>query len=421
MVGAPNGVSRQRGFDRWFRYPAGFSPATVETALQAANCCADAVCVDPFAGSASGGTCAVDAGVTFVGLEAHPLIAELGQLKFERPGEPDELRTVADAIERRCRERDPNVAVGEEVDLVQRCFSVAVLEALVGLRSGVEALGASNQWQKHAKWALLGTLRDCASVKVGWPYQRPALARIAVHQDPLKRFRERVEMMAIDLDHAREPLSSGVIQGDSRLLDTWRVALGGKRASGCISSPPYLNNFDYADATRLELFFLGHVRSWKQLCDDVRAPMLIATTQQTRCAISDAATRDLSCYPRTREQVASLVARLAQERARRGRGKEYDRVLAPYFLGIAQVLACLFESLEPGARSAWVVGDSAPYGIPIDTPSLVLTVAEELGFESVEDRCLRDRGQRWRTNGTRHQVALTERLIVFRRPRVVDS
>lgn len=69
----------------------------------------------------------------------------------------------------------------------------------------------------------------------------------------------------------------------------------------------------------------------------------------------------------------------------------------------------------------WVVGDSAPYGIAIDTPSLVLLVAEELGFQSVEDRCLRDRGQRWRTNGTRHQVALTERLIVFRRPPQVDS
>lgn len=421
MIGAPNGVSRRHGFDRWFRYPAGFSPTTVKTALEAAGCRARAVCADPFAGSASGGTYAVDAGVTFVGIEAHPLIAELGQLKFERPGEPDRLRELAEVIEQGSGARQTQFALGAELDLVQRCFSPKVLETLVGLRAGIDTLGAAHPWQKHAKWALLGTLRDCASVKVGWPYQRPALARAAVHKDPVKRFRERVEMMAADLEDAPEPLSSGVTQGDSRLPDTWQDALGGERASSCISSPPYLNNFDYADATRLELFFLGQVRSWKQLCDEVRAPMLVATTQQTRCAVADAATEGLSCYPRTRQEVASLVARLTQERTRRGRGKEYDRVLAPYFLGIAQVLACLFDNLQPGARCAWVVGDSAPYGIAIDTPSLVLLVAEELGFQSLEDRCLRDRGQRWRTNGTRHQVALTERLIVFRRPPQVDS
>lgn len=415
-------MSRRRGFDRWFRYPAGFSPATVQAALRAAGGGAESVCVDPFAGSASGGTFAVDAGATFVGMEAHPLIAELGQLKFERPGEPDELREIPDTIiehnRLRCRTA---LSISAELELVQRCFSEPVLELLVALRSGVEALGAMHPWQKHAKWALLGTLRDCASVKVGWPYQRPSLARVAIHRDPVKRFRERIEMMAKDLDEAREPLSSRVTQGDSRLADTWNHALRGVPASACISSPPYLNNFDYADATRLELFFLGDVRSWKQLCDDVRAPMLVATTQQTRCAVAEAATEALSCYPRTQERVASLIDRLAEERMRRGRGKEYDRVLAPYFLGIAQVLSSLFESLRPGARSAWVVGDSAPYGIPIDTPKLILTAAEELGFASVEDRHLRDRGQRWRTNGTRHQIALTERLIVFQRPHGADS
>src|SRR5262249_11381806 len=124
----------------------------------------------------------------------------------------------------------------------------------------------------------------------------------------------------------------------------------------------------------------------------------------------------LKDYPRTVVAVADLVDRLAAERRRRPQGKEYDRVLAPYFLGLARVLACLFERLEPGARCAWVVGDSAPYGVAVDTPAMILELAAELGYSPEEDIPMRSRGERWRTNGTRHQVALTERMIVFVRP-----
>jgi hypothetical protein len=111
-----------------------------------------------------------------------------------------------------------------------------------------------------------------------------------------------------------------------------------------------------------------------------------------------------------------LVRALATERRRRGRGKEYDRVLAPYFLGLARVLSCMHGHLEPGAGCAWIIGDSAPYGVHVDTPALLAALAEELGYDAGTDVALRDRGQRWRTNGTRHQVALTERLVTFRRP-----
>jgi hypothetical protein len=284
------------------------------------------------------------------------------------------------------------------------------------LRTAIDSLEAEHPWKLHAKWGLLATLRDVASVKVGWPYQRPAVARAAIYGDPLQRFVGRVDMMVDDLKVAPEPQGSDVHQGDSRLPQTWERVLGSRLAGGCVSSPPYLNNFDYADATRLEVFFLRQARSWSELCERVRAPMLVATTQQARQGPAAAATTALSAFPRTADAVSVLVRSLEKERDRRGRGKEYDRVLPTYFLGIAQVLACLFQALEPGGRCAWVVGDSAPYGVVVDTPSLILTLAGELGFELLGDEVLRHRGQRWRTNGTRHQVALTERLIEFRRP-----
>jgi hypothetical protein len=377
------------------------------------------VCIDPFAGTASAGTTAVASGVEFAGIEAHPLIAELAQLKFARPGQPGVLERVGRRVvtEARCSGRTMHRS---EPELVTRCFSEAVLDVLTGLRNAVEGLGDDNPWQKHAKWALLATLRDVASVKVGWPYQRPALPRKPSHAKVEDRFLARLGMMAADLTTAPDPLRSRVIVGDSRLPATWAAAMGESAAAASVSSPPYLNNFDYADATRLELFFLAEAVSWKEMCDRVRSGMLVATTQQARKGAADAAIEALSVYPATGKRVREITNGLERERRKRGRGKEYDRMIPLYFRGMAQVLACLYDSLEPGGRAAWVVGDSAPYGVVVDTPALILQLASELGFSPLEDRLLRARGQRWRTNGSRHQVALTERVIVFQRPKDIE-
>jgi hypothetical protein len=409
-VGAPNGVSSSRPFDRWFRYPAGFSPATLAAALEVADA-ANGVLIDPFAGSASAGCRVIADGATYVGIEAHPLIGELGELKFRRPGEPRDLLASA-----RCAAKPVvPLPVTDEASLVQRCFDESVLGWLVGMRDQLQQR-TPDEWSGHLKWALLGTLRDVASVKVGWPYQRPALQRAAPYVDPSARFLARIEMMAADLEDAPEPASSRVVVGDSTKAGVWKRAMRDQLAVGCVTSPPYLNNFDYADATRLEVYFWREATTWAELCSEIRADMLIATTQQTRMEVAARASERLSVYPSVSAEVDVLVARLAAERARRRRGKEYDRVLAPYFVGIARVLACMHDHLAPGATCAWIIGDSAPYGIHIDTPRLVAALASELGYDVGNDVALRDRGSRWRTNGTRHQVALSERLVSFRRP-----
>lgn len=418
MSGGPShGVSRSRPFDRWFRYPAGFSASTLETALEAVGDGSEAeLVVDPFAGSGSVGTATLGRGRSYVGIEAHPLIAELAHLKLVRPGEPEELVEFA----RQIAAAAPPGEISAEPNLVRRCFDQWTLASLIGIRETLSS-HADSAWAGHAKWALLGTLRDVADVKVGWPYQRPGQRRLPPHRDAMKRFVQRAAMMADDLSGAPDAAGDRVIAGDSRSPSTWAAALGARPAAACITSPPYLNNFDYADATRLEVYFLGAASSWAELCGIIRAEMLVATTQQTRVALARRADEELSGYPNTYPALRQPIERLAIERNRRARGKEYDRVLAPYFLGLARVLAALHKHLAPRAKAAWIIGDSAPYGIYVDTPSIVLGLAEDLGFRAIADVSLRTRGERWRTNGTRHQVKLSERLITFARPPEVES
>jgi len=82
---------------------------------------------------------------------------------------------------------------------------------------------------------------------------------------------------------------------------------------------------------------------------------------------------------------------------------------------MAQVLEHLAQHLAPDAPCLWLVGDSAPYGVYIDTPDLLGRIAQEVGLSRISDITLRKRGLRWSSAGQRHQQTLTERLLWLRR------
>jgi hypothetical protein len=218
-------------------------------------------------------------------------------------------------------------------------------------------------------------------------------------------------------DISEQPLSgSGTVRlGDSRSAKPWRELLDEGKADACITSPPYLNNFDYADATRLEVYFLGRASSWSELCERIRGKMMVATTQQSRAGVARRHEAQLKSAGEAGEAVIAIIERLRDERLSRARGKEYDRLVPSYFCGLRSVLAKLAPRLKSGAKCCWVVGDSAPYGVYIDTPKLIEMLAESEGFTPLGSERIRQRGNRWVQNGSRHHVALDERLITLQK------
>ncbi len=411
-VGGPNGVGRLP-FDRWFRYPAGFSPRTLDLCFETAQLDRGDLLLEPFAGSATAGTAAVRRGLRFRGLEAHPLVAELGRLKFERPGDPDDLLHAASHVV----SAPPATNVGDEPSMIRQSFALDVLGALVGMRDAVLDTGPS-PWSRHLKWGLLGTLRDCAAVKVGWPYQRPGQARVPRMVDPRAAFLRRISWMADDLTIEPNASDAELLTGDARQQKSFQALMGDRLAAGVITSPPYLNNFDYADATRLELYFWGTARSWFEMVEVVRSGMLVATTQQSRVAYADASSRLLeAASPAAWPEIQDRLSKLKAERALRPRGKEYDLLVASYFGDMIHLFKNMAQYLEPNAPVLIVIGDSAPYGVYVDTPRIVASIAEGLNFGTVGTVDLRRRGLRWHSNGSRHAVELKESLVILRSPR----
>lgn len=412
ITGAPNGPSRGVARNRWFRYPAGFSPEALEAAFLAVELRKRTRLVDPFAGAATAGTAIVSRGVAFRGLEAHPLIAELAQLKFVRPGDPAHLVVLG----RQIAESTDVPTTESETELVRRSFSPQVLSALVSIRCAIKA--DQSEWAPFLKWALLGVLREVASIRAGWPYQMPTQSRRPIAKNPRQRFLLRVRQMAEDLGSvASTSAADGLVTcGDARLSASWSSLLGDETVDACVSSPPYLNNFDYADATRLELYFWGVAASWQEMTRVVRDGLIVGSTQQTTQGGAAAAKIWLSRFPELNATLDLVREALRIQRRERPRGKEYDNLLVMYFADLGRVLGNLFEHLDSGAPVAMVIGDSAPYGVYVDTPRLIGDQLQAIGFERVSDEPIRQRGLRWATNGTRHQQLLTERLVVARKP-----
>ena len=409
--GRANGPSRGP-FDRWFRYPAGFSPDALKAAMDAA-CLEDGdLVVDPFAGAATGWRAGIARGYRYAGLEAHPEIAELAHLKLRHLAVPQRIVEDAKQIVQRIDSAD----VSSETDLVKRSFTRESLQQLVSIRDQLKN-SPDQVTSPYLKWCLLGSLRDCATVQVRWPYQRPGVPRQPRIADPKRAFMRRSEWMRIDLVASSKRTKSTVRQGDARRTADWDKLLGGEVASTVISSPPYLNNFDYADATRLELYFWGVVANWSEMVSRIRAEMLTATTQQSgRDQARNAMMHLSSLVPQTASRLESIIERLVIERKKRDRGKEYDRVVGPYFEAMYHALGNMRDYVKPGATVVLVVGDSAPYGVHVDTPMLLGELAIELGLELQELTTIRHRGTRWLSNGLRHQHPLIEGLVVLRRP-----
>jgi hypothetical protein len=367
--------------------------------------------VDPFAGVGTAGINVLEGGARFSGIEAHPLVAELAQLKFSDPPDIADVRHAADDI----ADSSGTWTCDAEPELVRACFETSVLEVLIGLRQSIHIQDSTVQ--PYLKWALLGALRDCANKKVGWPHQRPGVSRTPRISDPKRAFLRRIDWMSTDLAGWKPGGQARVVRGDSRRDDSWDEALKGELASVCITSPPYLNNFDYGDATRLEMYFWGVASSWADLRRLTHSVMVSSSTQQTtKPAAADAWVQLSRQAPQTAAQIAPTIESLTAFRRDRSGRKEFDRLLPLYFVGIAEVLTRLAKHSRAGAPVILVLGDSAPYGVHVDTPNLVSLLATELGFNAVQSDAIRRRGLRWVTNGSRHSVPLSESLVVLASP-----
>jgi hypothetical protein len=174
-----------------------------------------------------------------------------------------------------------------------------------------------------------------------------------------------------------------------------------------ITSPPYTNNYDYADATRLEMSFFGDVEGWGDLQERVRKFLVRSCTQHV--APVNGQWLEILAHPLLdpiRSDIQMVCAALAAERDNHGGKKPYHTMIAAYFQDMAKVWLALRRVTVEGGLVCFVVGDSAPYGIYVPVERWLGELAIAAGFRSFTFEKTRDRNIKWKNR--KHRVPLHE-------------
>ena len=390
---------------RWFRYSAGFSAAWVRQVIAKARSewGQDLRVLDPFAGS---GTVLLEAeaeGVPSFGVESHPFVARVARAKLRFDVDPQEFRRYA--WELIVRAEQTRADTSGYPDLMRKCYPDPVLGELDQLRR------AWQSWEhplSELGWlALAAILRQCSPVgTANWQYVLPKKIKARV-TTPFTAFKEKADQMTVDLSLRSRGTEATLVQGDAREMP----GVPRRWANLLITSPPYPNNFDYADATRLEMTFFGDVAGWGDLQEVVRKHLVRACTQHVSSITS-------TTYEMLEAEelgpisagMRPVIERLDQERKTHAGNKNYHTMVVSYFLDMARIWRRLRDVTADGVRVCFVVGDSAPYGIHVPVDQWLGELAVASGFKGFSFHKTRDRNIKWKNR--KHSYPLHEGHLV---------
>jgi hypothetical protein len=385
---------------RWFRYSAGFSASWVESIIRAAP--GRVVTLDPFAGSATTLLAAEAIGAESWGLEAHPFVYRVARAKLYYRTDPQMYLRKIEALLRAADAAKSELEAYPS--LIRKCYSDTALVKLDKLRRGFEQIRDDSPASELAWMTLIAILRKVSGAGTAqWQYVLPKKQKRTT-ANVTTAFSEYSRIIYHDM------LQSASVSGPpaNLLLGDARTCAGVPATVNLvITSPPYPNNYDYADATRLEMSFMREIDGWGDLQETVRKYLIRSCSQHVPESAIDLdsvlAAPELSPI---RGELQSVCRQLSDIRETKGGRKTYHLMVACYFRDLALTWHALRSVCTSPARVCFVVGDSAPYGVYVPVVPWLGTLAVSAGFKSYTFDKTRDRNIKWKNR--KHRVPLQE-------------
>jgi len=411
----------------WFTYPAGFSYKAVESSFQTHHITKGQTVYDPFMGSGTTNITAKKLGISSYGVEAHPFVFKIAKAKLHwninRQSVQDALLSIEKEVQKRKKytvNSTSEILKKEFPKLLLTCYEEETLLELLFIRDALTQQPLGSDTYNFLFVGLTWLLRQVSSAATGWPYIAPKKKKTtAMNKIPLVEFKRHIYKMLEDIrvtiaeaDPLYTQSSHHVFNADSR--NTLGL-IEDNSMEHIFTSPPYLNNFDYADRTRLELYFFGEAKTWGDISQQIRSKLMTsATTQIARNNPQYLLSSELkrSC-PEVYSYLQDAIQKLERRRLEKGGKKSYDLLVAGYFNDMYLALKDVFRVLKSGRKGVFVLGDSAPYGVHIPTDEFIGKIGVSIGFSNYDITVLRERGGKWGQNPQRHKVKLKESIITL--------
>jgi hypothetical protein len=391
---------------RWFRYSAGFSAEWAQAVINQHGR-AKGLILDPFVGSGTTLIAAQQAGAAAVGVESHSFVYRVAKAKLNWTEDQQEVVEAAFVLLERARA----LATGKPTtksSLLLRCYTHEALTRLEALKASYASLAVTDALREILWLVITSILRECSSVGTAqWQYILPNKTKSRV-SDPFTAFLAATKSFCADMAELKFNKSDG--DAELAFMDARDLSALGhlkSQVSLVLTSPPYPNNYDYADATRLEMTFWGEVNSWGDLQNSVRHRLIRSCSQHAAAERLelDVLLGDPAIAP-IRDELRNVCTELAEVRETKGGRKAYHTMIAAYFIDLAKVWNSLRPLCREDAEACFVIGDSAPYGVYVPVDRWLGTLALAAGFRRFEFEKIRDRNLKWKNR--KHRVPLKE-------------
>ncbi len=393
---------------RWYRFSAGFSADWVRSLIHERGSGARPFSVlDPFAGVGTTLLASEAAQVQSWGFEAHPFIHRIAAAKLRGIHcEQSAIRGTFDSFLNRLSDGvadlPPNVPL-----LLSKCYTTDSLAVLFAMRDLFLSDFDNKTPESELVWlAITSILRMCSVAGTAqWQYVLPNKRKAGV-QSPVAAFHAKATEILQDVEYAKRNGWSS--RGTVALTDARSPVINSQvQVDAVITSPPYPNNYDYADATRLEMTFWGEIGGWGDLHQSVRRHLVHSCSQHAaaeRLVLDDLLTEPV--LDPIKQSLSEACRTLAEVRETKGGRKTYHTMAAAYFRDLGLVFKALRPLCRAGSFLCFVIGDSAPYGVYLDVDTWLGELALNSGFKSYSFEKIRDRNVKWKNR--KHRVPLKE-------------
>lgn len=373
-VFAPN---KDAPLHRWVSLTEGFSAQLVAQQLEGLS--SSSSVFDPFGGTGTTPLVAAQFGHRGFWAEVNPYLQEAAAVKVTAASAPSSTRKEVVHELREAVLRGPlTEEVPEEHPLVnadgQRgFFPSGVAHTLVGWVMRFNAL-ETELGRRAGRLAAASCAISVSNMKRAVDLRRRTDAELQRPRRPVvDAVRERIQAYSEDL--ATTPVAHGSAKWISEDARSLPADLG--PIDRVITSPPYLNGTNYCRNTKLELLLLGLIQSEAEL-GAIRTRAVTAGINNVSQRIAEPET--LACV----EPVATRLDEVAYD-------VRIPKMVRAYFSDMRLVLAAVRDRMAPDGQLVLDIGDSRFAGVHVDTPSILMTIAESVGWRSAETTILRAR------------------------------
>ena len=417
MVDAYIGSSKDNmrsAVHNWYKFTAGFSYKFIDLVVDELE--AKPECIyDPFAGCGTTLVAAQKKMIHSVGNESQQLMCDIINAKLNWDIDDKTCRDYIAYLKDYAQIHTKDDISDEYNELLCSLYDAETLKYLYLLRDGIAGL-EDVKYRLFLRLALSQTLHKAALHPIAVPYI--VRSKTLVNSgDALGKFSAISCQMLSDLatlpHHER---LADVYKADSR-KENQNIEEGA--CDLCITSPPYLNNLDYGEVSKVHTHFFELTKDWHDITEKVRHELVTGATthyRDTDFHIDEFLETEFAIANKTLTPVLiKLFDAIAQSGKGRKGKKSYHILMMHYFEDMYKVMIEMHRVIRKGSKAYLILGDSAPYGVYIPTTQYLGEIAQSVGFGDYKIYKIRERGHKWETLSNRHNVELSENILELNR------